>query len=245
MKETRLPVMFCEPLASAQPYKRSKKNPNGLNQQVFKLDFEHPKREIMDLDEQNARAEKLDVEAKATQDEVDRAYCKLRAAEEVAVSVKEFFSNLKREQRKLCEQLEAVKDSNSHSEVDCREKSLRFDQELQEGTKKCDHEIRHEAAELDDAIEQLKVKIDAKEADRMIVRIKNRLYEQKLKTTDIQTRNQSICAWKLKFQDSGITPHLYLERMRNQMQEMKVKIESFRSSRKPIRQVSCLMVPRR
>ncbi|OWA50016.1 hypothetical protein BV898_14547 [Hypsibius exemplaris] len=156
MKETRLPVMFCEPLASAQPYKRSKKNPNGLNQQVFKLDFEHPKREIMDLDEQKARAEKLDFEAKATQDQVDRAYCKLRAAEEVAVSVKEFFSNLKREQRKLCEQLEAVKDSNSHSEVDCREKSLRFDQELQEGTKKCDHEIRHEAAELDDAIEQLK-----------------------------------------------------------------------------------------
>ena len=74
----------------------------------------------------------------------------------------------------------------------------------------------------------ISVKVDEKDAEKMILRIKNRLYEEKKKSADIHQRSQSVVAWKQKVTDSGITPHLYLEKLRSQTHEMNIKIDEIR-----------------
>lgn len=87
---------------------------------------------------------------------MDRAYCKLRAVDEVAESVKDIHRNVTHKHAKQAQIMEDMKAQTGNFEKDANERNVRLNQKYRDKEKKFDQAVRKAEKELAEAIEGLK-----------------------------------------------------------------------------------------
>lgn len=71
--------------------------------------------------------------------------------------------------------------------------------------------------------------IDAKNAEKLLIRVQNRLYDEKQKSADVEGRYKCVQKFKERVTAAGITPHLYLDKIRQQIKDATTELEALRS----------------
>ena len=105
---------------------------------------------------QHGRTAKLKEAVATAQDEVDRAYCKLRAIDELADSVKDIHRNVTHKHAKQAQVMEDMKNQTGNFEKDTNERNVRLNQKYRDKEKKFERAVHRADKDLSEAIEGLK-----------------------------------------------------------------------------------------
>ncbi|GAU87207.1 hypothetical protein RvY_00090 [Ramazzottius varieornatus] len=203
------------------------------------------------VEEYHGRTAKLKEAITAAQNEVDRAYCKLRAVDEVSESVKDIHRNVTHKHAKQAQIMEDMKAQTGNFEKDATERNVRLNQKYRDKENEFEQAVRKAEKELAEAIEGLKkqetvyenfanekatversadqVFIDAKNAEKLLIRVQNRLHDEKQKLADVEGRYKCVLKFKERLTAAGITPHLYLDKIRQQIKDATMELEALRS----------------